>query len=605
MAHFKSKYLMSYLIGQGLSGLIPSIVAIIQGIGGNPECVAPTAGANTTIAHYPEPRFSVSVFFIFLLVMVLLSWFAFVLLNHLKACQSERVTHKDDSEVENQLKAVTETVRSDSRSDKSSDELQLNSESYLNRSNDRNISRNAFAGLLLTQAYICALTNGVLPSIQSYSCLPYGNTAYHLTVTLSSMANPIACFIAFYMSASVIKKTLPAVVGVGTLCAVYIIVTAVMSPTPPLQDSTSGKSDAGLDSDKPSKVEYEIAKYLRSKLPPKKTTLLSHRVDYFIASKSIDLLMDSKWSKDDKRQKEALFTSRESVMTFMDQMLRHKFFHRAKTVVVKKDKKKKADNEESSCNEEQMKEKKKSKKESKESKDSKEVKETKDESKEKDEKEVETKKKEKKKIKLDMHLEQIFVDENEPYVWIYDPIPLRTWFIGAGLVLAAIAICLFPLWPRTVRNYVYYLSIAAAGLLFFIIGLAVLRLIMFTIVWVVTFGKHHFWMLPNLTEDVGFMESFWPLYKHDVKDNNKKDTKEKDTKKKKKEETAADATPLLVADDDKGIDNKESGSESASTVDSIAKSNSSNELNATNGVNGFEILDSKELEDDEEEEADE
>jgi hypothetical protein len=33
MAHFKSKYLMSYLIGQGLSGLIPSIVAIIQGIG--------------------------------------------------------------------------------------------------------------------------------------------------------------------------------------------------------------------------------------------------------------------------------------------------------------------------------------------------------------------------------------------------------------------------------------------------------------------------------------------------------------------------------------------------------------------------------------------
>ncbi|CAG2121184.1 unnamed protein product [Medioppia subpectinata] len=241
MAHFKSKYLMSYLIGQGLSGLIPSIVAIIQGIGGNPECVAPTAGANTTVAHYPEPRFSVSVFFIFLLVMVLLSWFAFVLLNHLKACQSERVTHKDDSEVENQLKAVTETVRSDSSSDKGSDELQLNSESFLNRSNDRNISRNAFAGLLLTQAYICALTNGVLPSIQSYSCLPYGNTAYHLTVTLSSMANPIACFVAFYMSASVIKKTLPAVVGVGTLCAVYIIVTAVMSPTPPLQDSTSGK----------------------------------------------------------------------------------------------------------------------------------------------------------------------------------------------------------------------------------------------------------------------------------------------------------------------------------------------------------------------------
>jgi len=356
------------------------------------------------------------------------------------------------------------------------------------------------------------------------------------------------------------------------------------------------ESDASLESEKPSKVEYEIAKYLRSKLPPKKTTLLSHKVDYFIASKSIDLLMDSKWSKDDKRQKEALFTSRESVVAFMHQMLRHKFFHRAKTVVVKKDKKKRADNEESSCNEEHMKveSKKKAKKELKD-KDTKEENKDKEVSlKDKDDKEVETKKKEKKKIKLDMHLEQLFVDENEPYVWIYDPIPLRAWLIGAALVLAAIAICLFPLWPRVVRNYVYYLSIAAAALLFFIIGLAVLRLIVFTLVWVFTFGRHHLWILPNLTEDVGFMESFWPLYKHDVKNGDKKDAK----KKKKDDATDASSAPLMD-NEDKSIDNKESGSESASTVDSIAKSNSSNELNANNGINGFEILDSNELDDEE------
>ncbi|XP_054165260.1 translocation protein SEC62-like [Oppia nitens] len=347
-------------------------------------------------------------------------------------------------------------------------------------------------------------------------------------------------------------------------------------------------ADVDVDSEKPSKVEYEIAKYMRSKLPPKKTTLLSHKVDYFIASKSVDLLMDSKWAKDDKRQKEALFTSRDSVVTFMDLMLRHKFFHRAKTVVVKKEKKKKLDNEESSCNEEQMKsEKKKFKKDSKE---------TKEEIKDKEDKEgdKEVKKKEKKKIKLDMHFEQLFVDENEPYVWIYDPIPLRTWLFGAGLVFAAIAICLFPLWPRTVRNYVYYLSIAAAALLFFIIGLAVLRLIIFTIVWTVTFGKHHFWLLPNLTEDVGFWESFWPLYTHEDKSgDNNDDNKDKNNG---NNDTNDGSDVPLIANEDK-TDDKESGSESASTVDSITKSNSSNELNATNGVNGFEILDTNELDD--------
>lgn len=44
-----------------------------------------------------------------------------------------------------------------------------------------------------------SLTNGVLPSVQSYSCLPYGNTAYHLSATLSSMANPLACIVAMFL----------------------------------------------------------------------------------------------------------------------------------------------------------------------------------------------------------------------------------------------------------------------------------------------------------------------------------------------------------------------------------------------------------------------
>ena len=32
--------------------------------------------------------------------------------------------------------------------------------------------------------------------------------------------------------------------------------------------------------------------------------------------------------------------------------------------------------------------------------------------------------------------------------------------------------------------------------------------------WVLTIGRHHFWLLPNLTEDCGFFESFVPLYTH-------------------------------------------------------------------------------------------
>ena len=59
---------------------------------------------------------------------------------------------------------------------------------------------------------------------------------------------------------------------------------------------------------------------------------------------------------------------------------------------------------------------------------------------------------------------------------------------------------------------VQYLSMGAAGLLILILALAVIRLIVFCIVWLLSFGTFHLWLLPNLTEDVGFFASFWPLY---------------------------------------------------------------------------------------------
>lgn len=56
------------------------------------------------------------------------------------------------------------------------------------------------------------------------------------------------------------------------------------------------------------------------------------------------------------------------------------------------------------------------------------------------------------------------------------------------------------------------MSVAAAGFLIFIIALAVVRLVVFCALWALTFGKHHLWLFPNLTEDVGFLASFWPIY---------------------------------------------------------------------------------------------
>ena len=53
--------------------------------------------------------------------------------------------------------------------------------------------------IYLLVAFVNALTNGVLPSVQTYSCLSYGPVAYHLSATLSSMANPLACFLSMFL----------------------------------------------------------------------------------------------------------------------------------------------------------------------------------------------------------------------------------------------------------------------------------------------------------------------------------------------------------------------------------------------------------------------
>nr|CAG4644280.1 EOG090X0D00 [Lepidurus arcticus] len=273
---------------------------------------------------------------------------------------------------------------------------------------------------------------------------------------------------------------------------------------------------------KPSNEEYKMAKWMRSSVPKKKTKFLNHSVEYFTASKAIDALLKSRWAKPSKG--EPLFTTREEIVEYLDLMLRHKFFHRARKIPVsekelllrakKKDKKKDAGKSDKEETKKQQKE--------EEAESSVAEKDT--------EKEVsEDKTAKKRKVRLDMHLEQVFVDGLDAYVWIYDPVPYTYWLVGSLLVIGAVALCLFPLWPPTLRKGVYYLSVAAAGFLLFILALAVIRLVVFAILWIVTGGKHHLWLFPNLTEDVSFLASFWPVVKYEYRGEVKKNKKDKDS----------------------------------------------------------------------------
>uniref|UniRef100_A0A4W5Q504 Translocation protein SEC62 n=1 Tax=Hucho hucho TaxID=62062 RepID=A0A4W5Q504_9TELE len=271
----------------------------------------------------------------------------------------------------------------------------------------------------------------------------------------------------------------------------------------------------------PTKEEKAVAKFLRFNCPTKSTNMMGHRVDYFIASKAVDCLLDSKWAKA-KKGEEAVFTTRDSVVDYCNRLLKKQFFHRALKVMkkkpekdIKKDKEKEKEKEKAK-GDSGKEEEKKGKKEKKDSKDA----EASDAKKEKsdDSPGMPKKKKDaKKKFKLEPHEDQLFLDGNEVFVWIYDPVHFKTFAMGLILVIAVIAATLFPLWPAEMRVGVYYLSVAAGCFVASILLLAVARCILFLIIWLVTCGRHHFWFLPNLTADVGFIDSFRPLYTHEYK----------------------------------------------------------------------------------------
>ncbi|XP_050546865.1 translocation protein SEC62-like isoform X2 [Daktulosphaira vitifoliae] len=204
-------------------------------------------------------------------------------------------------------------------------------------------------------------------------------------------------------------------------------------------------------SDKPTKQEYAIAKWIRKNVQHKKTKFAGHNVEYFTGSKAVDSLLDSKWVTSEK-----LFSTREEIELYLDDMLKHQFFHRAKKVPISEQELKAMKNKKSKkLNDTDKEDKKKSDKKKKDD----ESEETSKDDKNDDEKnktsEAERKKKSRK-IRLEMHMEQVFVDNLDAYVWIYDPIPFYYWVIGTFIVFGGIGICLFPLWPPQVRYIFIY-----------------------------------------------------------------------------------------------------------------------------------------------------
>lgn len=223
MGRFREIYLITYFIGEGLSGFLPSIVALIQGVGGNAQCILRNEteeGIPEYEKYIPPPRFGTMEFFIFVFAMMVFSTIAFILLDNLKLCKNEFAAVK----ISNGNNYVYEK----------------NDNNRTSHENFKQLSKTNYILLMILMAVVCIFGNGVIPSVQSYSCLPYGNITYHLAVALSAMANPVACFLAVFLPHTSIRSIL-ILSGCSALIASYALATAMLSPNPPLLGTTIGE----------------------------------------------------------------------------------------------------------------------------------------------------------------------------------------------------------------------------------------------------------------------------------------------------------------------------------------------------------------------------
>ncbi|KAM5281425.1 solute carrier family 52, riboflavin transporter, member 2 [Ctenodactylus gundi] len=239
LSHLPPPFLRSFFLGQGFSALLPCVLALAQGVG-RLECLSAPANSTPGPPVSVPARFPASTFFWTLTALLVTSAAAFQgLLLLLPAPPSAptgglaqglrvREPRAEEEEEEGEEALPLQEPPSQAAGPTSSPDPQAH----------RLLTVHS-ACLLGLLAINNALTNGVLPAVQSFSCLPYGRQAYHLAVVLGTSANPLACFLAM----GVLCRSLVGLCGLsllGMLFGAYLMTLAVLSPCPPLVGTSAG-----------------------------------------------------------------------------------------------------------------------------------------------------------------------------------------------------------------------------------------------------------------------------------------------------------------------------------------------------------------------------
>jgi len=298
MARFSTLYLSAYYVGQGFSGMVPGLIGLLQGIG-DFDCVQGTTNGTfagnysyfdvfnfteTTLTNqtkisvvYRDPKFSVEVFFVCLTILFAVSGVSFYLLNFSQLGMKVMVTPKhikeqhknlskkqdleeiqvvyhvngavshhlleDQKQLNNTVKLNGATHHLDTDDETTLNKIAENTDeipnNYVKRTK-KPMSQATFVILLLSVGSVAALSNGLLPATQSYTCLPYGSLVYTLALRLSSVSGAFVSLLCMILPKPTTKMVFVLAL-IGTLIAAFHLLLAAQSPNPILRGHIVGE----------------------------------------------------------------------------------------------------------------------------------------------------------------------------------------------------------------------------------------------------------------------------------------------------------------------------------------------------------------------------
>ena len=176
---FKQNYVTALYIGEGISSLLPGILALAQGIGEENDCHKEINSSyiNSTqpllISNSIQPNFSVSFYFWILFIIILISFAAFVALDKLPTFRNHKIKRNKNIEI-NETQDEEALKGEDAAKEKIVGKPKNERGKYY---------------LYIAITIVSFLLYGFIPGLSSYSALPYSSKTMHLCISLGYVQN--------------------------------------------------------------------------------------------------------------------------------------------------------------------------------------------------------------------------------------------------------------------------------------------------------------------------------------------------------------------------------------------------------------------------------